>query len=159
MIGLGSDKKSQNDTDLVQIMQIIRWFPLHNALHQSEQKAKKYTCKKRHLALVSVMIFGSCHLILFVSSTNYFQIVRRWCCLKSWEVHLLCKLQGVHFAQATNVWFVCTEMAKIWCNVSSPQTPFGGFKQSGQGRDLGPEGVKEYLECKTVTIALDLKTS
>ena len=41
----------------------------------------------------------------------------------------------------------------------SPQTPFGGFKQSGQGRELGPEGVKEYLECKTVTIALDLKTS
>ena len=36
----------------------------------------------------------------------------------------------------------------------SPQTPFGGFKQSGQGRELGPEGVKEYLECKTVTIAL-----
>ena len=55
-------KKSQNDTDQVQIMQIIRWFPLHNALHQSEQKAQKYTCKKRHLALVSVMIFGSCHL-------------------------------------------------------------------------------------------------
>ena len=43
--------------------------------------------------------------------------------------------------------------------ICSPQTPFGGFKQSGQGRELGPEGVKEYLECKTVTIALDLKTS
>ena len=113
----------------------------------------------RHLASESTVIFVSCHLILFVSSTNYFQIVRRRCCLKSWEVHLLCKLQGVHFAQGTNVWFVCTEMAKIWCNVFSPQTPFGGFKQSGQGRDLGPEGVKEYLECKTVTIALDLKTS
>ena len=30
---------------------------------------------------VSVMLFGSCHLILFVSSTNYFQMVRRQCCL------------------------------------------------------------------------------
>ena len=30
----------------------------------------------RHLAPVSIMLFGSCHLILFVSSTNYFQIVR-----------------------------------------------------------------------------------
>ena len=27
------------------------------------------------------MIFGSCHLILFISLTNYFQIVRRQCCL------------------------------------------------------------------------------
>ena len=27
------------------------------------------------------MLFGSCHLILFVSSTNYFQRVRRQCCL------------------------------------------------------------------------------
>ena len=29
---------------------------------------------------VSVMIFGSRHLILFIGSTNYFQIVRRQCC-------------------------------------------------------------------------------
>ena len=38
-----------------------------------------YTCEAetRHLAPVSVMLFGSCHLIPFVSSTNYFQIVRR----------------------------------------------------------------------------------
>jgi len=35
----------------------------------------------RHLVPVSVMLFGSCHLILFVRSTNYFQIVRRQCCL------------------------------------------------------------------------------
>ena len=35
----------------------------------------------RHLASVSDMIFGSCHLILFVSFTNYFQIVRRQCSL------------------------------------------------------------------------------
>ena len=27
------------------------------------------------------MLFRSCHLILFVSSTNYFQMVRRQCCL------------------------------------------------------------------------------
>ena len=35
----------------------------------------------RHLVSGSVMIFGSCHLILFASSTNYFQIVRQQCCL------------------------------------------------------------------------------
>ena len=35
----------------------------------------------------------------------------------------------------------------------------GGFKQSGVGRELGPEGIQEYLECKTVTIALPQKNS
>ena len=34
-----------------------------------------------HLVSVSVLLFGSCHLILFVSSTNSIQIVRRQCCL------------------------------------------------------------------------------
>ena len=39
------------------------------------------------------------------------------------------------------------------------QTPFGGFKQSGLGRELGPEGIEAYIECKTVTIALPQKNS
>ena len=38
-----------------------------------------FLAQTRHLASVSVMFFGSCHLILFVSSTNYFQIVSRQC--------------------------------------------------------------------------------
>ena len=43
----------------------------------------------------------------------------------------------------------------VWVNcydAIGPQTPFGGFKQSGLGRELGEEGLKEYLEVKTVTI-------
>ena len=28
-------------------------------------------------------------------------------------------------------------------------TPFGGFKQSGLGRELGEEGLNAYLETKT----------
>ena len=35
----------------------------------------------RYLISVSVMIFGSCHLILFVSSTNYFRTVKQQRCL------------------------------------------------------------------------------
>ncbi|KAK5650459.1 hypothetical protein RI129_001488 [Pyrocoelia pectoralis] len=43
----------------------------------------------------------------------------------------------------------------VWVNcyhALAPQTPFGGFKQSGMGRELGEEGLKEYLELKTVSI-------
>ncbi|KAL4096973.1 hypothetical protein QTP88_021831 [Uroleucon formosanum] len=43
----------------------------------------------------------------------------------------------------------------VWVNcydAINAQSPFGGFKQSGQGRELGEEGLKEYLELKTVSI-------
>ena len=31
-----------------------------------------------------------------------------------------------------------------------PNTPFGGFKSSGMGRELGPEGMRAYLEHKSI---------
>jgi aldehyde dehydrogenase (NAD+) len=46
----------------------------------------------------------------------------------------------------------------IWVNcfdVFDAAAPFGGFKMSGMGRELGEEGLKPYLETKTVTIALN----
>ncbi len=46
----------------------------------------------------------------------------------------------------------------VWVNcydVFDTAAPFGGFKMSGQGRELGEEGLKPYLETKTVTVALD----
>lgn len=49
--------------------------------------------------------------------------------------------------RAGTVWVNCY-------NVFDAAAPFGGFKMSGHGRELGEEGLKPYLESKTVTIAL-----
>lgn len=41
----------------------------------------------------------------------------------------------------------------VWINykpVSVPETPFGGVKDSGTGRELGAEGLAEYLETKSI---------
>ena len=45
----------------------------------------------------------------------------------------------------------------VWVNCYDyvvPQAPFGGFKQSGMGRELGEDALNEYLETKTITIQL-----
>jgi betaine-aldehyde dehydrogenase len=34
-------------------------------------------------------------------------------------------------------------------------TPFGGFKQSGVGRELGPDALDAYTEVKNVFYAID----
>jgi aldehyde dehydrogenase (NAD+) len=49
--------------------------------------------------------------------------------------------------RAGTVWVNCY-------NVLDPRAPFGGFKQSGIGRELGEYGLQQYTEVKTVTIKL-----
>ena len=47
----------------------------------------------------------------------------------------------------------------VWINnyrSTSFTTPFGGFKDSGQGREGGVEAVKEFLETKSVWISTEL---
>ncbi|MGA2184002.1 MAG: aldehyde dehydrogenase family protein [Bryobacteraceae bacterium] len=45
----------------------------------------------------------------------------------------------------------------VWINcydVFDAAAPFGGFKQSGMGRELGEYGLQQYTEVKTVTVKL-----
>lgn len=52
--------------------------------------------------------------------------------------------------QAGSVWVNCYDYVV-------PTTPFGGFKQSGSGRELGYSGIELYTETKSVTIKLPTK--
>ena len=49
--------------------------------------------------------------------------------------------------RAGTVWVNCY-------NILDTRAPFGGFKQSGSGRELGEYGLQEYSEVKTVIIRL-----
>ena len=49
------------------------------------------------------------------------------------------------------------DTGSVWVNgypVVDLNLPFGGFKQSGWGRENGEEGIEAYTETKTVTMAL-----
>ncbi|KAJ7335543.1 hypothetical protein JRQ81_013484 [Phrynocephalus forsythii] len=54
--------------------------------------------------------------------------------------------------QAGTVWVNCYSAVSAQC-------PFGGFKMSGNGRELGEYGLHEYTEVKTVTIKIPQKNS
>jgi len=52
-----------------------------------------------------------------------------------------------HSVRAGTVWVNCYD-------VFDAAAPFGGFKQSGIGRELGEYGLQQYTEVKTVTIKM-----
>ena len=71
------------------------------------------------------------------------------------------------FGLAASVWtrdvsamhHLCAKLkaGTVWGNchmMIDPALPFGGFKQSGLGREQGREGVEAYTELKTVIVAL-----
>jgi len=54
------------------------------------------------------------------------------------------------------------QAGSVWINTFlalTAQVPFGGFKQSGFGRENGEDGLHEYLEIKSVAIATSTKHS
>jgi aldehyde dehydrogenase (NAD+) len=75
----------------------------------------------------------------------------------------------IRFGLAAGVWTQSLKRAMhmseklragtVWVNnyrSTSYTTPFGGFKDSGIGREGGIDAVKEYLETKSVWISTDL---
>lgn len=58
--------------------------------------------------------------------------------------------RGLKFAQRLEAGSVWVNDYDAVCN----QAPFGGFKQSGHGRELGRYGLEGYYEVKTVSIKL-----
>ncbi|XP_022908834.1 aldehyde dehydrogenase, mitochondrial [Onthophagus taurus] len=57
--------------------------------------------------------------------------------------------QGI---RAGTVWVNCY-------NIFGPQTPFGGYKDSGFGRENGEYGLSQYTEVKNIVVAVPQKNS
>ena len=77
------------------------------------------------------------------------------------------RANDTHYGLAAGVWTKNIDKAHqyakavkagtIWVNcyhVVDTTTPFGGFKQSGQGRENGEAALEHYTESKTVTVNL-----
>ena len=67
------------------------------------------------------------------------------------EVHVVCGGRAIRVARAVeagNLSVNSHSSVRYW-------TPFGGFKQSGLGRELGPDAPDAFTETKNVFISTE----
>lgn len=65
---------------------------------------------------------------------------------------LACGIWSTDFGKAWNV-ARRIDAGTVWINTyrqNSVATPFGGFKQSGWGRERGPQGLRQYQQTKSI---------
>jgi len=111
-----------------------------------------FTSVEDSMAIAREEIFGPVLSVLKFSDTD--ELVRR--------------ANATHFGLAAAIWTRDIARAHdvarrlragtVWVNcydVLDAAAPFGGFKQSGFGRELGERGLEPYLETKTVTVSLE----
>jgi aldehyde dehydrogenase (NAD+)/betaine-aldehyde dehydrogenase len=65
-----------------------------------------------------------------------------------WTRDLNTALKMAKGLQAGTVWVNAYHSAGL------PNMPYGGYKQSGIGRELGREGLSEYMQTKAIQIKL-----
>ena len=65
-----------------------------------------------------------------------------------WSENINVALQVAAQIKAGVVWVNSTNMFDAACG-------FGGYRESGYGREGGPEGLQEYLETKYVAVNMD----
>ena len=83
------------------------------------------------------------------------------------EAEALALANGVAYGLAAGVWTSDLSRAHrlsrrvqagtVWVNgyrYTAPQSPFGGYKASGLGRESGVDAIREYLQTKSVWIDL-----
>lgn len=86
------------------------------------------------------------------------------------EDELMAAVNGTEYALSSSVWTQDISRAlrlarridagQVGINVHaavSPETPFGGNRQSGWGREFGKEGLEPYLKTKAVTVNIGPK--
>jgi len=72
-------------------------------------------------------------------------------------------VQKLSFSTRLNLHcFFGTNIGVVWINCSQlqfVQAPWGGFKKSGIGRELGPWGLDTFLEVKQVMTSLKISSA
>jgi aldehyde dehydrogenase (NAD+) len=114
--------------------------------------------------LVQPTIFGDCHEKMTIARDEIFGPVV--CLVKfSDDDHVVRQANDTEYGLASAVHTKDSKLAMkvarkleagtVWINcynVVNPSVPAGGYKQSGIGRELGEDGLHEYLQVKSVIV-------